>query len=583
MRGSTGEDVAITIRNLNNAGSERIYFGLPNSGDAGIKVYGSTTLGQTQCRYEFFNNRTAAYFYWTLNGFPKMKLDHEGDLGIGTINPLARTHILQNGGEDAFRIDDEIDDTSPFIVTDAGSVGLGLVSPQEKLDVLGAIKIHTTTNPFPQVGTVRWNPNTEDFEGFTGSEWKSFTEQNRWGVTYAIENQGSFPVPIGGLISVEHFGVDVDASGDRVIVGADMTDGSTTTDEGSAHIYEQIGTTWSLGQTLTASDGASDDKFGNNVSIYGDWAIVGAQGKDVGGNINQGKAYIYHYNGSSWTEHTILTASDAADSDHFGSDVAMSWPWIIVGAQHKDVGANASQGQAYLFKFNGSTWIQKQIITGSDGLVNDQFGVSVSIAGDYAIIGAQGKPSAYIWYRQSGDTWIEQDILSPSDGVPADWFGQRVVIADPWAAVSTTNKEVSSNESQGQVYVFNRNGSVWSETSILTASDGSAGDYFGRNMDISGNYLVIGAAHKDVGSISAQGKPYIYNGSGSVWSEEGIIIASDGQLHDFFGSSVAISGDWIVVGAIGKNIGSDENQGKVYFFLGKFFHKNCVRSIRTQQ
>jgi hypothetical protein len=559
VRGSTIQDVAITIRNLNTAGSERLYFGLPNSGDAGIKVYGSTTLGQTQGRYEFFNNRTAAYFYWTLNGFPKMKLDHEGDLGIGTINPLARTHILQNGGEDAFRIDDEIDDSSPFIVTDAGSVGLGLVSPQEKLDVLGAIKIHTTTNPFPQAGTVRWNPNTEDFEGFTGSEWKSFTEQNRWGVTYAIENQGYY------LLSGDdhdRFGHSVDVSGDKAIVGANLVDAGLKTDQGRAYILEREGTNWDKKQDINPSDGDSDDGFGGDVSLSGNWAIIGAHKKDIGGNVDQGSAYIFHYNGSIWTEHTILSASDANADDFFGCSVSIYGNWAIVGALQKEGG-----GRAYLYFYNGVTWSQKHILFASDGGgVFDHFGSNVAINGDYAIIGAHGKGQAYIWHRYSGELWNEQDILAPSDGVSTDWFGISVAISDTWSAVGTSNKEVSNNEDQGQVYVFNRNGSVWSETSILTASDGSAGDYFGRNMDISRNYLVIGAAHKDVGSITAQGKAYIYNGSGSVWSEEGIIIASDGQLHDFFGSSVAISGDWIVVGATGKNIGSDEDQGKVYFF-----------------
>ena len=449
-------------------------------------------------------------------------------------------------------------------MTDAGSVGVGIVSPQEKLDVSGAIKINTTTNPSPQAGTVRWNPNLSDFEGFTGVEWKSFTQQNKWGLVYATENQGY--VPLSGVLDIEHFGINVDAYGDKAIVGADMTDGLGTTDEGSVHFFERIGTTWSLGQSLNASDGASDDRFGNNVSIYGDWAIVGAQDKDVGLNSAQGKAYIYHYNGSFWTEHTILTASDAADSDHFGSDVSISGAWVIVGAQHKDVGLNGSQGKAYLFKYNGTTWIEKQILTASDGIVNGQFGLNVSIKDDYVIIGAQGQVQAYIWYRQSGDTWIEQDILAPSDGVPGDWFGQSVAIADPWAIVGTPNKEVNNNDSQGQIYAFKRNGSSWVESAILTGSDGAEQDGFGREVDITGSHLVVGAWLKDVGIFTSQGQAYVFNVSGDLWNEEAIIAASDKEIYSRFGHGVAISGNWVIVGAMEKDYNAITNIGKVYFY-----------------
>jgi len=145
---------------------------------------------------------------------------------------------------------------------------------------------------------------------------------------------------------------------------------------------------WLEQQKVTASDGAPGDTFGFSVAISGDTAIIGANEDTIGGNADQGSAYVFTRSGSTWTQQQKLTASDGAAGDFFGNSVAISVDTVIVGANLDTVGANATQGSAYVFTRSGSTWTEQQKLTASDGAAFDLFGSSVAIDGDTAIVGA---------------------------------------------------------------------------------------------------------------------------------------------------------------------------------------------------
>ncbi len=309
-----------------------------------------------------------------------------------------------------------------------------------------------------------------------------------------------------------------------------------------------------------ASDGSSSDYYGHSVSLDGDYAIVGAYYKDVSGVSNQGGAYILHRSYSAWSEDDIITASDGAANDFFGCSVSISGDYAIIGAH----GKNSSKGKAYIF-YNSSSWSQQAGLTASDGASYDNFGVSVAIDGDYAIVGSSGadisgslqQGKAYIYYR-SGTSWTEQDILTASDGTSGDYFGSRVSISGDYAIVTGGNTS--------KVYVFYRSGTSWSEQTILTASDGSSGDSFGTSIYIDGDYVIIGASGADVSGNSNQGKAYVFHRSGTSWTEEAILTSSDGAENDYFGLSVCINGDYAIIGAYNKSIPGHSFQGKSYVF-----------------
>ena len=136
---------------------------------------------------------------------------------------------------------------------------------------------------------------------------------------------------------------------------------------------------------INASDVALGDDFGRNVAIDGDYAIVGAY-LDDDGSSNSGSAYIFKRNGTEWSQEDKIVASDAAANDNFGISVAISGDYAIVGVPYDDDGGSAS-GSAYIFKRNGTEWSQEDKIVASDDAQNDYFGISVAISGDYAIEG----------------------------------------------------------------------------------------------------------------------------------------------------------------------------------------------------
>jgi hypothetical protein len=182
----------------------------------------------------------------------------------------------------------------------------------------------------------------------------------------------------------------VTISGEYAIVGAHGHDTGGNSSQGKAYIFHRSETVWTQQDMLTASDGATADGFGVSVSISGDYAIVGAHGHDTGGNNNQGKAYVFHYSGIAWTQQDILTASDGATDDRFGERVSISGDYAIVGAPYHDIGGNDNQGKAYVFHRSGIAWTPQSMLTASDGDEGDHFGEGVSISADHAIVGAYG-------------------------------------------------------------------------------------------------------------------------------------------------------------------------------------------------
>ena len=243
-----------------------------------------------------------------------------------------------------------------------------------------------------------------------------------------------------------------------------------------------------------------------------------------------------------------ITASDGADLDYFGSSVAISGDYAIVSA-HEDDDNGSRSGSAYIFQRSGESWSQQEKLTASDGADGDRFGSSVAISGDYAIICASGDDdngsasgSAYIFHR-SGESWSQQEKITASDGAAADSFGYSVAISGDYAIVGARGDDDNGSAS-GSSYIFQRSGESWGQQEKITASDGAGGDFFGSSVAISGDYAIVGArGDDDNGSAygSDYGSAYIFHRSEVSWSQQEKLTASDGAYRDYFGSSVAIS------------------------------------------
>jgi hypothetical protein len=359
-------------------------------------------------------------------------------------------------------------------------------------------------------------------------------------------------------------------------VGAMVYDG----DKGALYLYD--GQNWlPLATTSnnnllpidrTASDGAAGDQFGYSVAISGDYAIVGAHNDDIGSNQNQGSAYIFVQSGNSWNQQTKITASDGAASDKFGYSVAISGDYAIVGTYTKTIGSNIYQGAAYVFARSGNSWNQQTQLIASDGAANDAFGSSVAISGDYAIVGADNKiissstvqGVAYIFSR-SGNSWSQQARLTASDGT-GYYFGTSVAISGDYAIVGSSGETIGSNTGQGAAYLFVLEGGIWSQQTKIIASDGTVNDEFGTSVAILGDYAIVGSPSKTIGSNTRQGAAYVFSRIGTSWNQQAILTASDGNVYDQFGVSLSVSGRYAIVGAL-KTIGSNTRQGAAYVFM----------------
>jgi hypothetical protein len=381
----------------------------------------------------------------------------------------------------------------------------------------------------------------------------------------------------------DYFGwsVALSSDGNTALVGARVDD-VTYNAQGSAYVFTRSGTIWSQQQKLTASDGAAGDQFGYAVALSGDSAMVGAPYDKVGANSWQGSAYVFTRSGATWTQQVKLTAADGAAYDSFGRAVALDGDTALVGADVDDVGANIDQGSATVFTRSGVTWSQQAQLTASDGAAEDRFGCAVALSGGTALIGAcvddvganvdQGSATVF---TRSGVTWSQQQKLTASDGAAYDQFGHAVALAGDTALVGVFYDEVGANYDQGSAIVFVRSGMTWSLQQKLTAADGAAGDYFGYTVALSGDgYTALGGAiYDDVGVNSSQGSATAFTRSGVSWMQQAQLNGSDGAAQDYFGYAVALSGDTAVIGVYQDDVGADVDQGSAYVFVrdGRFW------------
>ncbi|UZR30870.1 FG-GAP repeat protein [Methylococcus mesophilus] len=304
-------------------------------------------------------------------------------------------------------------------------------------------------------------------------------------------------------------------------------------------------------QKVVASDQGGSDNFGYSVSISGDTAVVGAPYDDSPAT-DAGSAYVFTRSGSTWTQQAKLVASDAAASDYFGWSVSISGDTAVVGA-YGDDSPLSNAGSAYVFTRSGSTWTEQAKLVVSDQATDDWFGYSVSVSSDTAVVGAHqddaplvNAGSAYVFIR-SGTAWTEQAKLVASDPAASDWFGFSVSISGNTAVVGAILAD-SPASSAGSAYIFTRSGSAWTEQAKLVASDAAASDYFGWSVSISDDTAVVGAYGDDSPATDA-GSAYVFTRSGSAWTQQAKLVAGDPAADDRFGYSVSVSGDTAVVGA----------------------------------
>ena len=375
------------------------------------------------------------------------------------------------------------------------------------------------------------------------------------------------------------FGFSVAIRGNYAVIGTPTRETAPNVFKGSVFVFvKDSGGGWTQEAEIFASGGADADLFGASVAISGTTLAVGAPDHNPNGQKSKaGATYIFVrgvVNGVvSWTQQAKLVASDGAVEDAFGSAVALSGDYIAIGAPNNNPGGKPRAGKVYILGRSGVLWTEKAKLPG--GEAGDLFGSALAITEGGTlrtlVVGAPGidKPNGILGGRASvffgtGTSWPKQADLvpSPNDLTNGAAFGFSVGVSENTAIIGAPGQQVGPAATAGAAYVFTRSGSTWSQQARLVASDGVAGDQFGAAVDIDKDLVVVGAPYRPP---SANGQAYLFIRVSTVWQEQTQQLkANPPEPFQFFGFSVSVDGTNIAVGA--PFHAAEANQGPAYVF-----------------
>ncbi|UCD74904.1 MAG: FG-GAP repeat protein [Phycisphaerales bacterium] len=344
-----------------------------------------------------------------------------------------------------------------------------------------------------------------------------------------------------------YFGYSLDMSSPFAIVGAPRSD-DCGSNSGVAILFGNDGSGWVEKHRLR---GTENEQFGCSVSISGDVAIIGALGNDDHGE-GAGAAYIFRYTGSFWEWDASLSASDGMPTDKFGAEVAIDGDVAVVGAYLDDNDNGTNAGSAYVFNWNGQDWVEEAQLLASDGFSSHFFGAGVAVSGNTVVVGAHRAPgnngsgNAYV-FRRVGSQWIEQARLVPSDGAMYDEFGLDVAIDGNVVVVGAAEHDFGVDDT-GAAYVFRYDGSDWVEEAALHAPDPKLEDYFGTSVAIESDVIVIGSLRDDHLAPDA-GAAFLFRHDNATWALETTLVASDGAEYDRFAADLALEDGYLLAGS----------------------------------
>ena len=349
-------------------------------------------------------------------------------------------------------------------------------------------------------------------------------------------------------VAGNEFGHSVAISGDNVVVGAYKDE-----DFGSAYVFTKPPTGWAdMTQTakLTSFNYDVNDYFGYSVAISGDNIVIGAFGR----NTLKGAVYVFEKPGTAWSDMTqtaILTASDGASTDRFGYSVSISGDNVVVGA-HFDDDNGSESGSAYVFTKPGTGWAnmtETAKLTASDGAGSDYFGVSVGISGDNVVVGAYqdddkgfNSGSAYL-FTKPGTGWADMTetakFITSEIGI-LDYFGYSVSISDDNIFTGAYQDDDNGSES-GSVFVFTKPSAGWANMTetkkIGLTTTSNTDDNYAYSVSVDGDFAVVGAYAYD----NYKGCAYVLEKKPTGWEKVAMLTLSDANKNDYFGYSVGIS------------------------------------------
>jgi len=371
------------------------------------------------------------------------------------------------------------------------------------------------------------------------------------------------------------FGVSVAVDGQSVLIGA-SSDRVVGTNGGSASVFTRTDTSWTSDGFLTVEAGEAGNRFGHSVCLRENVALVGVPCEDRAGGVDAGGVYVFARYEAGWNLETILTDSEGGANDQFGSSLSFDGTYCIVGVPFDDTSAGNDAGSAWIFVRPGRQWLQRVKVLDPEAATGDRFGSSVFIQGDTAIVGVPGDDttaggdsgSASVFFR-SGSAWPRQARILDPGGAPGDNFGASVALQSDTALIAAPLDNTTRGTDAGSVSAFIRQGEVWSPEIKLEDSSGTTGDRFGFSIGFDGETAVVGAPFDDTGSGSNAGSVSFFSKVGGTWTSLAKRTDRIGAANASFGHAVSVDGENAVVGAPGMDDEAGLDAGRAtIFFLG---------------
>lgn len=328
------------------------------------------------------------------------------------------------------------------------------------------------------------------------------------------------------------FGISVSISGDTAIIGAPYEEvGNYKTNSGAAYVFNRIDDVWVETQKLKPSDAEPEDRFGQIIEISGDTVVIGAI--RLIGNSYKTSVYVFNRIDNTWVESQKLIASD--EDEFFSLSLSISGDTIIIGAPYDENEQGVSTGSAYVFIRIDNTWVKSQKLTASDEETGKNFGRSVSISDDIAIIGGYG--CAY-FYERLGESWVEKQKITGLNLSIINNFGHSVSISGNTALIGEC----------WAMYIFTLIDNIWVQHEKIIPFDLDTTNHIDISVSKTGNTAILGGDYDEM-LEEYSGFAYVFNKYNDRWFKQQKITSSDLEPGDWFGRSVSISGNIALVGA----------------------------------
>ncbi len=316
---------------------------------------------------------------------------------------------------------------------------------------------------------------------------------------------------------------------------------------------------------IIAFDGDVDDRFGKAVSLSDEWFAIGANRDDDSGD-NSGSVYLYRYENSEIVSEHKIIPFDGDDNDYFGKALALDGQWLAVSSLYDNINGEKS-GSAYIYKLEDNEWSFHSKLVPDDGAPLDRFGYSIDIHNNTVVVGAvydddygQDSGSVYV-YELYGNEWLFKNKLNSANQMQEDFFGVSVAIYDNIIAVGSVYDDNGGNNA-GSVSIFKKENNSWIEYDTITAFDSQEYDFFGNAIDLNNQKLAVGAFH-DNNVYQNSGSVYMYDINDNIELSYKI-SAYDESINDNFGQSISIYDNYLAVGSINDDNGT--NSGAVYIY-----------------